>query len=127
MLEEDYDGDAQDLKEEGFIVPDDHYSQGSDIDDEEQAHSRKDLLRRTMERQMLLTRQEQKPYVHYPTTYDLTEFKAVAFKRKNRLIDTNGISGGFPITLLKIKKDGEKHISIKDNLEDIIKTLHGST
>lgn len=63
-----------------------------------------------------------KPYVHYPTNYDLSEFKAVAFKRSTKLIRTE-----FPLSLLKVTKVETNVVSIKDNIDEIVSNLHGSS
>lgn len=132
MLDEDYDnGDAEELKAEGFIVADDEIEGGSQcsIEDDDQTNSRKDLIRKAMERSNLQARHELKPYIHYYTNYDISEFKAVAFKRNSNLINVSVITGrGFPISVIKCsKKEEEKRMTIKDNLEGIVQLIHGSS
>ena len=82
-------GDDTDLVAEGFIVADDHYSNaGSDIeydDDENGERSRHDLVRNILDRQNKVAQSIMKPYIKQDIE-DLSEFRAVAFKKKNNLI-----------------------------------------
>eukprot|EP00347_Sterkiella_histriomuscorum_P010123 403377516 len=87
--------DDPELRQEGFIVADDYYSQRSDSsiqpDDYEDTgfvQRRRDLLKISLERQEHRMRSNiiQKPYIYTMENHDINDYKAFAFKKRVKLI-----------------------------------------
>lgn len=135
-----YKEDDPELKQEGFIVADDYFSQDSSLEEGENhdayEHSRKELLIKQLERHENRIRSVIRPYILLVNDYDLGDYKAINLKQKLQKQPLSRMSFGighhegpniaFPISVLKLKKV-EIKLEIKDVIEKLVELGHGST
>ncbi|CDW90095.1 UNKNOWN [Stylonychia lemnae] len=147
--------DDPELRREGFIVADDYHSQDysqdsfqpDDYEETKFVQNRRDLLRRQLEREenRLKSNIIQRTYINTYENSDLSNFKAVAFRRplltvrskkrdESRRQSMNQDQNdqqqieGFPIRVFKLARDQDldkQKAQIKDYINDLIEIAHG--
>lgn len=145
-----YKGDDPDLRKEGFIVADDYCSQASsemefEDDDREMEVSRKELLRRQLERERVRLVGDLKPYILLSQQVDLGDYKAISLRKKVAVkkpipsysrLSMSGASTSadeapgfleFPLNVEKLKKAPETKLGIKDVIDRLVEIGHGSS
>ena len=140
--------DAEELIQEGFVVPDDYVSDDSDEFDQSKTKDRntRQLLQQAQERfnNKLKNNKPPIPYLLLPSRCDLGDFKAISLMKKRvkpqSLIsrvsfgnhcDTENTTGSsniqeFPLSVEKPKKE-ETKLNIKDVVHDLVHSAHATS